>query len=137
MSSELASKDEKRPPIKVPSNLEGTWWRSFNQGFYALALMTLFGKKGMHGTSLSFLLVLESSQSPFSHIDSPYRISSASDNGPMRKLSLLLYCPYRRKIRAPASAHSQGLDSMSKHHMPTDVVTIIGTQDIVSREVDR
>ncbi|GJT90169.1 cytochrome c biogenesis FN, mitochondrial [Tanacetum coccineum] len=33
--------------------------------------------------------------------------------------------PYRRKIRAPGSAHSQGLDSMSKHHMPEDVVTII------------
>ncbi|PNY03577.1 ATPase subunit 1 [Trifolium pratense] len=33
--------------------------------------------------------------------------------------------PYRRKIRAPGSAHSQGLDSMSKHHMPADVVTII------------
>ncbi|EXC33547.1 NADH dehydrogenase [ubiquinone] iron-sulfur protein 2 [Morus notabilis] len=46
-------------------------------------------------------------------------------------------CPYRHKIRAPGSAHSQGLDSMSKHHMPADVVTIIGTQDIVSGEVDR
>ncbi|KAF3627573.1 putative gamma-secretase subunit PEN-2-like [Capsicum annuum] len=33
--------------------------------------------------------------------------------------------PYRRKIRAPDFAHSQGLDSMSKHHMPADVVTII------------
>ncbi|KAH0439582.1 hypothetical protein IEQ34_025865 [Dendrobium chrysotoxum] len=42
--------------------------------------------------------------------------------------------PYRRKIRAPGSAHSQGLDSMSKHHMPADVVTIIGTQDIVFGE---
>ncbi|XP_059646189.1 NADH dehydrogenase [ubiquinone] iron-sulfur protein 2-like [Cornus florida] len=45
--------------------------------------------------------------------------------------------PYRRQIRAPGSAHSQGLDSMAKHHMPADVVTIIGTQDIVSGEVDR
>uniref|UniRef100_A0A385FBQ0 NADH dehydrogenase [ubiquinone] iron-sulfur protein 2 n=1 Tax=Brassica juncea TaxID=3707 RepID=A0A385FBQ0_BRAJU len=45
--------------------------------------------------------------------------------------------PYRRKIRAPGFAHSQGLDSMSKHHMPADVVTIIGTQDIVFGEVDR
>ncbi|KAK1279021.1 NADH dehydrogenase [ubiquinone] iron-sulfur protein 2 [Acorus gramineus] len=45
--------------------------------------------------------------------------------------------PYRLKIRAPGSAHSQGLDSMSKHHMPADVVTIIGTQDIVFGEVDR
>nr|AHH81705.1 nad7 [Brassica juncea] len=45
--------------------------------------------------------------------------------------------PYRRKIRAPGFAHSQGLDFMSKHHMPADVVTIIGTQDIVFGEVDR
>ncbi|GJV49603.1 cytochrome c biogenesis FN [Tanacetum coccineum] len=35
---------------------------------------------------------------------------------------------YRRKIRVPGSAHSQGLDSMSKHHMPADVVTIIGSE---------
>uniref|UniRef100_A0A109PTS7 NADH dehydrogenase [ubiquinone] iron-sulfur protein 2 n=1 Tax=Welwitschia mirabilis TaxID=3377 RepID=A0A109PTS7_WELMI len=45
--------------------------------------------------------------------------------------------PYRLRIRAPGSAHLQGLDSMSKHHMPADVVTIIGTQDIVFGEVDR
>ncbi|CAI9119083.1 NADH dehydrogenase subunit 7 (mitochondrion) [Oldenlandia corymbosa var. corymbosa] len=45
--------------------------------------------------------------------------------------------PYRCKIRAPGFAHLQGLDSMSKHHMPADVVTIIGTQDIVFGEVDR
>ncbi|KAG5105845.1 hypothetical protein JHK82_042821 [Glycine max] len=45
--------------------------------------------------------------------------------------------PYRHKIRAPGSAHSQGLDSLSKHHMPADVVTIIGTQDIVSGEIGR
>nr|GEW81120.1 integrase, catalytic region, zinc finger, CCHC-type, peptidase aspartic, catalytic [Tanacetum cinerariifolium] len=36
-------------------------------------------------------LVLERSQSPFSHIDSPSRIGSTSDNEPMHKLSLLLY----------------------------------------------
>uniref|UniRef100_A0A3Q7EFI8 NADH-quinone oxidoreductase subunit D domain-containing protein n=1 Tax=Solanum lycopersicum TaxID=4081 RepID=A0A3Q7EFI8_SOLLC len=45
--------------------------------------------------------------------------------------------PYRHNIRAPGFAHSQGLNYMSKHHMPADVVTIIGTQDIVSGEVDR
>lgn len=45
--------------------------------------------------------------------------------------------PYRCKIRAPGFAHLQGPDFMSKHHMPADVVTIIGTQDIVSGEVDR
>ncbi|CAE5979331.1 unnamed protein product [Arabidopsis arenosa] len=40
--------------------------------------------------------------------------------------------PYRRKIRAPGSAHSQGLDSMSKHHMPADVVTIIAEMNRVA-----
>jgi NADH:ubiquinone oxidoreductase subunit D len=34
-------------------------------------------------------------------------------------------------------SHLSDFDSMSKHHMPTDVVTIIGNQDIVSGEVDR
>ncbi|GJW00444.1 cytochrome c biogenesis FN [Tanacetum coccineum] len=38
--------------------------------------------------------------------------------------------PYRRKIRAPGSAYSQGLDSMSKHHMPADVVTIIESNPV-------
>jgi len=46
-------------------------------------------------------------------------------------------CPYRRKIKAPSFTHLQGLDFMSKHHMLTDVVTIIGTQDIVFGEVDK
>ncbi|CAF2074996.1 unnamed protein product [Brassica oleracea var. botrytis] len=40
--------------------------------------------------------------------------------------------PYRRKIRAPGFAHSQGLDSMSKHHMPADVVTIIAEMNRVT-----
>nr|YP_010439856.1 NADH dehydrogenase subunit 7 [Ophioglossum vulgatum]UTD44902.1 NADH dehydrogenase subunit 7 [Ophioglossum vulgatum] len=45
--------------------------------------------------------------------------------------------PYRCKIRAPGFAHSQGPDFMPKHHMPADVVTTTGTQDIVSGEADR
>jgi NADH dehydrogenase (ubiquinone) Fe-S protein 2 len=45
--------------------------------------------------------------------------------------------PYRCKIRAPGFFHLQGLDFMSKQHMLADVVTIIGTQDIVFGEVDR
>ena len=45
--------------------------------------------------------------------------------------------PYRCKIRAPGFAHLQGLDTMSRNHMLADVVTIIGTQDIVFGEVDR
>lgn len=45
--------------------------------------------------------------------------------------------PYRCKIKAPGFAHLQGVDFMSKNHMLADVVTIIGTQDIVFGEVDR
>ena len=45
--------------------------------------------------------------------------------------------PYRCKIRAPGFAHLQGLDLMARNHMLADVVTIIGTQDIVFGEVDR
>jgi len=45
--------------------------------------------------------------------------------------------PYRCHIRAPGFAHLQGLNFMSKGHMLGDVVTIIGTQDIVFGEVDR
>ena len=45
--------------------------------------------------------------------------------------------PYRCKISAPGFAHLQGLDFMSRNHMLADVVTIIGTQDIVFGEVDR
>ena len=45
--------------------------------------------------------------------------------------------PYRLKIRAPGYAHLQSLDEMSRGHMLADVVTIIGTQDIVFGEIDR
>jgi len=45
--------------------------------------------------------------------------------------------PYRCKIRAPGFAHLQALPEMTKGHMIADVVTIIGTQDIVFGEVDR
>jgi NADH-quinone oxidoreductase subunit D len=41
------------------------------------------------------------------------------------------------KIRAPGYAHLQGLDEMARGHMLADVVTIIGTQDIVFGEIDR
>ena len=45
--------------------------------------------------------------------------------------------PYRCKIKAPGFAHLQGLNFMSKDHLIADVVTIIGTQDIVFGEIDR
>ena len=45
--------------------------------------------------------------------------------------------PYRLKIKAPGFAHLQALNFMSKGNMVADVVTIIGTQDIVFGEIDR
>jgi NADH-quinone oxidoreductase subunit D len=45
--------------------------------------------------------------------------------------------PYRVKIRAPGFAHLAAMDEMSRGHMLSDVVTIIGSQDIVFGEVDR
>ena len=45
--------------------------------------------------------------------------------------------PYRVKIRAPGFAHLAAMDEMAKGHMLSDVVTIIGTQDIVFGEIDR
>lgn len=45
--------------------------------------------------------------------------------------------PYRCKIKAPGFNHLQSLDFMCKGHIVADVVTIIGTQDIVFGEIDR
>lgn len=45
--------------------------------------------------------------------------------------------PYRCHIRAPGFAHLQALDFMTKGHMLADVVTVIGTMDIVFGEIDR
>lgn len=45
--------------------------------------------------------------------------------------------PYRCKLKAPGFLHLQSLNHMSKGHMIADVVTIIGTQDIVFGEIDR
>jgi len=45
--------------------------------------------------------------------------------------------PYRLKIRAPGFPHLQALDEMVRGHMLADVVTLIGSQDIVFGEIDR
>ena len=45
--------------------------------------------------------------------------------------------PYRCKFRSPGFFHLQGLNLMSKNHLLSDVVTIIGSIDIVFGEIDR
>ncbi len=45
--------------------------------------------------------------------------------------------PYRVKIRAPGFPHLASMNEMVKGHMLSDVVAVIGTQDIVFGEIDR
>ncbi len=45
--------------------------------------------------------------------------------------------PYRCKIKAPGFGHLQALNFLCQGHMIADVVTVIGTLDIVFGEIDR
>jgi len=45
--------------------------------------------------------------------------------------------PYRCQIKAPGFLHLQGLDFLARKHMVADIVTLIGTLDIVFGEIDR
>ncbi|MBM3468550.1 MAG: NADH-quinone oxidoreductase subunit D [Alphaproteobacteria bacterium] len=45
--------------------------------------------------------------------------------------------PYRCKIRAPSFAFLQAIDFLSRGHMLSDIVAIIGSLDIVFGEIDR
>jgi len=45
--------------------------------------------------------------------------------------------PYRCRIKAPGFLHLQGLNNMSNSIYLADLVTIIGTQDLVFGEIDR
>ncbi len=45
--------------------------------------------------------------------------------------------PYRLKVRAPGFAHISAMNEMVEGHMLSDVVAVIGTQDIVFGEIDR
>jgi len=45
--------------------------------------------------------------------------------------------PYRCRIKAPGFLHLQALEAMVLNHYLADLVTIIGTQDLVFGEIDR
>jgi NADH-quinone oxidoreductase subunit D len=45
--------------------------------------------------------------------------------------------PYRLKIRAPGYVHLSAIDELVRGHMLADVVTVIGSVDIVFGEIDR
>jgi NADH:ubiquinone oxidoreductase subunit D len=44
---------------------------------------------------------------------------------------------YKAHIKAPGFLHLSMLNFLSKNHMLADVVTIIGTSDVVFGEIDR
>jgi NADH dehydrogenase (ubiquinone) Fe-S protein 2 len=72
----------------------------------------------------------------------PYGETYISTEAPKGEFSVYLISnntslPYRCKIKAPGFAHLQALNEMSMGCMIADVVTIIGTQDIVFGEIDR
>ena len=45
--------------------------------------------------------------------------------------------PYRMKIRSPGYVHLSAMDELVRGHMIADVVTMVGTIDIVFGEIDR
>jgi len=45
--------------------------------------------------------------------------------------------PYRCRIKAPGFLHLQGINMMLKKCLLADLVTIIGSQDLVFGEIDR
>ena len=45
--------------------------------------------------------------------------------------------PYRCHIKSPGFLHLAGLNDMVTGHLLADLVTVIGTQDIVFGEIDR
>lgn len=45
--------------------------------------------------------------------------------------------PYRCRIKAPGFLHLQGLDLLARGSYLADLVTIIGTLDLVFGEIDR
>jgi NADH-quinone oxidoreductase subunit D len=45
--------------------------------------------------------------------------------------------PYRLKIRSPGFVHLSAMDELTRGHMIADVVTMVGTIDIVFGEIDR
>lgn len=72
----------------------------------------------------------------------PYNETYTANEAPKGEFGVYLISnntnrPYRCKIKAPGFGHLQALNFMSKGHLIADVVTIIGTQDIVFGEVDR
>jgi len=75
-------------------------------------------------------------------INVPSGLSYGAVEAPKGETGVLLLSngsnkPYRVKIRAPGFAHLQGMNHIISGHMIADLVTVIGTMDIVFGEIDR
>jgi NADH dehydrogenase (ubiquinone) Fe-S protein 2 len=97
--------------------------------------MRLFMKKNMESLIHHFKLVTEGFQVGKNEI-------YMSVEAPKGEFGIYLVTensnqPYRCHIHAPGFMHLQSIDAMAKNHMIADLVTIIGTQDIVFGEIDR
>jgi NADH dehydrogenase (ubiquinone) Fe-S protein 2 len=100
-----------------------------------LAPSRLFIKKSMEGLIHHFKLFSEGYSVP---IGLTYGVIEA----PKGEFGVCLITdgtnkPIRCKIKSPGFLHLQGLNMMAKGLFIADVVTIIGTQDIVFGEIDR
>jgi len=119
---------------KLLSNLEGEQFIKINN--YKIVPpkrgdMKLFMESLIHHFKLyteGFHVPAGSNYAPIESPKGEFGVYLVSNNGNR---------PYRCKIRSPGFMHLQGLNFMSKGHMLADVVTIIGTQDIVFGEIDR
>ena len=77
--------------------------------------------------------------------DGPYiakGISYAAVESPKGELGVFICSigqnrPYRCKIKSPGYSHLQGLHILAHNHLMADLVTIIGSLDIVFGEIDR
>lgn len=92
-------------------------------------------KNSMESTIHHFKLMTEGYIVPFGDVMST--VEAPKGEFSVFLMSNSTHKPFRCKIRAPGFFHLQGLDFMSRDHKLSDVVTIIGTQDIVFGEIDR
>lgn len=111
---------------------------------------TGFSKKNDYKTNSPLRIDMKNSMEPLIHHFKYFTENSILNHGdsysaieaPKGEFGVYLLAnntekPFRCKIKAPGFGHLQALNQMTQGHMIADVVTIIGTQDIVFGEVDR
>ena len=92
-------------------------------------------KHDMESLIYHFKLFSEGYSVPEGEIYSPIE-------GPKGEFGVYIICvgankPYRLKVRAPSFVHLAAINEMVKGHMLADVVSVIGTLDLVFGELDR